>query len=157
MKRSLYCWAGALALVAVAAAHASAAPDDAAATDDDGFVVVEAGNYTPPAVVAPPRVLKQWKVTANTPLRQVLASWASAEGWEVYWPKADETTDLVSEVDVSFGAANFEDAVTRFANGLPPDVNIAVTFNRANNPKLLHVSESTRRQTVVSDGKPESR
>ena len=157
MNRPLYRYAGVLALVAAATAHASAAPGEAAPADDDGFVLVEAGNYTPPPVVVPTRILKQWKVPANTSLRQVLATWASSEGWELYWPRADETTDLVSEVDVSFGAASFEDAVTRFANGLPPDVNLAVTFNRANNPKLLHVSESTRRQTVISDGKPEIR
>lgn len=137
----------------------AAATSPSATPDDDGFVVVEAGNYTPPPPPpAPPaKVLKQWTVRANTPLRQVLTEWARSEGWQVYWPKADETTDLVSEVDVSFGAATFEDAVTRFANGLPPDVSIAVTFNRANNPKLLHVSESTRRQTIVADGSSEIR
>lgn len=128
-----------------------------AANDDDGFVVVEQGGYRPPAPPTPVKALRQWRVPANTSLRQVLATWAKEEGWEIYWPKVDPTTDLVTEVEVNFAAADLEDAVTKFANGLPPEVGIAVTFNRANSPKLLHVSESTRRQTVVSDQLPETR
>ncbi|WP_296249463.1 TcpQ domain-containing protein [uncultured Stenotrophomonas sp.] len=146
------------ATAAVAAAPCVAAPGTAATAEDDGFVLVEAGSYVPPPAPMPkPKLLRQWKVPANTSLRQVLATWAKEEGWEIYWPKVDPTTDLVTEVEVNFGAANFEDAVTKFANGLPPEVGIAVTFNRANSPKLLHVSESTRRQTVVSDQLPEAR
>lgn len=133
---------------------ATVAPVPAA---DDAFAVVEDAVYTPPAPPAPPpRIIPQWKVPADTSLRQVLATWARQEGWEVYWPKVDETTDWVTVVDVTFRANDFEEAARKFAAGLPPEVGIALTFNRANNPKLLHVSEATRRQTAISDGKEEN-
>ncbi|WP_440569565.1 hypothetical protein [Stenotrophomonas sp. STK17_22] len=129
----------------------------ASSGDDDGFVLVEQGAYKAPPAKAPPRLLRQWKVPANMPVRQVLEAWAKPEGWQVYWPRADETTELVTEVEVSFSAFDFEEAVTKFANGLPPEERVAVTFNRSNSPKLLHVSGSTRRQTVINDGSAENR
>jgi hypothetical protein len=143
--------------IALLAGMALATGVQASTADDDGFVLVEQGAYKAPPPKSPPRLLRQWKVPANMPVRQVLEAWAKPEGWQVYWPRADETTELVTEVEVSFSAFDFEDAVTKFANGLPPEERVAVTFNRSNTPKLLHVSGSTRRQTVINDGTAESR
>lgn len=119
-----------------------AAPDST-----DGFTVVHGRTYQPPAPPKPLKVIRKWTVPANMPLAQVLDGWARQEGWRVYWPRTDDT-DLVSDIEVTFQADDFESAVTKFFAGLPHDFGLTATFNRANSPKLLNVTDSSRQQDI---------
>lgn len=115
------------------------------------FTVVEGASYVKPAPApVAPKVApeKRWDIPADTPLRAVLQTWAGREGWSVYWPAAADGSEWITEVAVSFTAPDFQQAVTKLMNGLPPRVGLAATFNRANSPMLLHVSESPNMQEV---------
>ncbi|CAD7740080.1 hypothetical protein LMG31884_46220 (plasmid) [Xanthomonas hydrangeae] len=113
----------------------------------DGFTVVRGRSYQPPAPPTPPKVIRRWTIPPNKPLAQVLDDWARQEGWRVYWPRTDDT-DLVSDIEVTFQADDFESAVTKFFAGLPHDFGLTATFNRANSPKLLNVTSSSRQQDI---------
>lgn len=115
-------------------------------TAPKGFTVVENGAYKPPA--PPPPAQRRYEVQADVPLRQILQSWAGAEGWSVYWPASADGSDWVAEVGVSFTAVDFQQAVTKLISGLPANVGLSATFNRANSPMLLHVSESASMQEI---------
>lgn len=151
MNRSFFRTTTGAALLAVAAAglavpHGLAAANGAKSR---AFTVVENGSYVPPAPPPPPApVVRHWEVPADVPLRQVFQTWAGAEGWSVYWPAAADGSDWVSEVSVRFQADDFQQAVTKVIEGLPPKVGLAATFNRANSPMLLHVSESPAMQEI---------
>lgn len=137
--RSQACLALAVFLSCPTAAVAADAPRKT-------FTVVEDASYKPPAPPAPKVISKKWHVAANAPLRQVLEGWAQTEGWVVYWPKTDPTTELVSVLDVNFEARNFQEAATRFLDGLPADLNLSVVFNQANSPKLLYINQTTNKE-----------
>ncbi|WNH54860.1 TcpQ domain-containing protein [Stenotrophomonas oahuensis] len=114
-----------------------------------GFTVVEKGAYTRPAPPPPPRPLERsYNVPANAALRHVLQEWASDEGWSVYWPAAADGSEWMTEIAVSFKATDFQQAVTKLIAGLPANAGLAATFNRANSPMLLHVSESSNMQEI---------
>lgn len=158
MNRTIALLALLAALTGLAACPARAAPPVATPTVQqvaakptsaevvtDGFTLVQNGTYRSPAPPKPPR---RWKVPAETSLRGVLDAWSRAEGWELYWPAEDRSSEWQTEVEVNFEAATFEEAVTRFIEGLPSKVGIVARFNRANSPKLLYVSESTLQQEI---------
>ena len=78
----------ALSVLSLVAAGAAMAADN---KPQRAFTVVEGASYVKPAPapVAPkPIPEKRWDVPADTPLRSVLQTWASREGWSVYWPAA---------------------------------------------------------------------
>lgn len=130
-------------------ASVSGAPAFAADTPARAFTVVEKSAYTRPAPKAPaPAPVRRWDVPADTPLRQVLQTWAVSEGWAVYWPAAADGGEWVTEVSVNFPADDFQQAVTKLIDGLPSSVGLAATFNRSNSPMLLHVSESPNMQEI---------
>jgi hypothetical protein len=139
---------------ALANTDASVAPavsvhSTAVASKPKGFTVVENAAYTRPAPPPPPRpVERSYDVPANAALRQVLQEWATQEGWSVYWPAAADGSEWMTEIAVSFKAADFQQAVTKVIGGLPANVGLAATFNRANSPMLLHVSESSSMQEL---------
>ena len=138
----------ALTVLCLFAAGAAMAADN---KPQRAFTVVEGSSYVKPApaAVAPkPAPEKRWDIPADTPLRTVLRTWATREGWSVYWPNAADGSEWVTEVSVSFTAPDFQQAVTKLMHGLPPRVGLAATFNRANSPMLLHVSESPNMQEV---------
>lgn len=111
----------------------------------DGFTVVKSGSYQAPAAAKPAR---RWDVPANVPFRIVLEGWAKNEGWHLYWPASADGSELVAAVDVGFYAADFEEAVTKFFGGLPAELGLATTFNRANSPRLLYVDEAMRKPEI---------
>ncbi|EPG2130982.1 TPA: TcpQ domain-containing protein [Stenotrophomonas maltophilia] len=138
----------ALAVSFLQAAGASAA-DAPVVAKSKGFTVVENASYTRPAPPPPPRPAeRRYDVPAETPLRQVLQGWAAAEGWAVYWPTAADGSEWVTEIAVSYTATDFQQAVTKLMGALPGKVGLAATFNRANSPMLVHVSESSSMQEI---------
>lgn len=119
------------------------------ATKAKGFTVVEKGAYTRPAPPPPPRpVERSYSIPANAALRHVLQEWAADEGWSVYWPAAADGSEWMTEIAVSFKATDFQQAVSKLIAGLPANAGLAATFNRANSPMLLHVSESSNMQEI---------
>lgn len=145
MTRFIIILAALLSLAVPAARAADSAETTGVEVVTDGFSVVHNATYKAPT---PPKPARSWKVPADTSLRAVLEGWARTEGWSLYWPRVDQNAEWVTVVDVTFAAADFEEAVTRFMDGLPPELGLAATFNRANSPRLLYVNEATRKQEI---------
>ena len=133
-------------VVAAAMTFFTAAANAGGGGPQKAFTVVSDATYAPPAPPAPKVVSRKWRVPADTPLRQILDGWAKPDGWLVYWPQTDDSTEIVTAIEVNFEAKDFQEAATRFLNGLPPDLGLIANFNTANTPKLLYINQTTSKE-----------